>query len=57
VAASATSSLPRSVLDALSGRDGPYYMVRVALPAGGGTAADGLLADVLPPLVAAAGAG
>ena len=57
VAASATSSLPRSALDALSGRDGPYYMVRVAVPAGRGAAADGLLADVLPPLVAAARAG
>lgn len=57
VAASATSSLLSSAWDALSGRDGPYYMVRVAVPAGGGMAADGLLADVLPPLVAAARAG
>jgi hypothetical protein len=56
-AASATSSLPGSAWDALTGRDGPYYMVRVAVPAGSGTAADGLLADVLPPLVAAARAG
>ena len=56
-AASATSSLPGSAWDALAGRGGPYYMVRVAVPASGGTAADGLLADVLPPLVAAARAG
>jgi hypothetical protein len=56
-APSATSSLPGSAWDALTGRDGPYYMVRVAVPAGSGTAADDLLAEVLPPLEAAARAG
>jgi len=56
-AASATSSLLGSAWDVVTGREGPYYMVRVAVPAGGGAAADGLLADVLPPLVADARAG
>jgi hypothetical protein len=56
-AVSAMWSLPGSAWDALTGRDGPYYMVRVTVAAGRGTAADRLLADVLPPLVAAARAG
>jgi hypothetical protein len=56
-APSATSSLLGLAWDALAARDGPYYMVRVAVPAGGGAAAAGLLADVLPPLLADARSG
>jgi hypothetical protein len=51
VAPSGASSLPGSAWDAVSGRDGPYYMVRVSVPAGGGPVADRLLATVLRPLL------
>lgn len=54
VAPSATSSLPGSAWDALSGRAGPYFMVRAAAPAGAGAAADRLLGAVLTPLLATA---
>jgi hypothetical protein len=44
-------------LGVLSGRAGPYYPVRVAVPAGQGEVADRLLAAALPPLAARARAG
>jgi hypothetical protein len=53
VAPSATSSLLAAAWDAVSGRAGPYYMVRVSVPAADGAAADRLLATVLQRLLAA----
>jgi len=54
VAPSSTSSLPGAAWDALTGRAGPYFMVRASVPAGAGAAADGLLAAVLGPLAVTA---
>ncbi|HXM55066.1 MAG TPA: hypothetical protein VOB72_06720 [Candidatus Dormibacteraeota bacterium] len=47
-----TSSPAQTAWSALANRAGPYYMVRVAVPAGRADAADLLLAAVLPPLSA-----
>jgi hypothetical protein len=57
VAASGTDGLLGTAWDALSGRAGPYYMVRVSVPAGDAAAADGLLAGVLTRLSALARTG
>jgi hypothetical protein len=57
VAASGTDGLAGTAWAALSGRAGPYYMVRVSAPAGAGAAVDGLLARVLPRLSDLARAG
>lgn len=57
VVPSGTSAPVPLALGALRGRAGPYYLVRVAVPAGEASVADRLLATVLPPLVAQARAG
>jgi len=51
---SGTSGLPAAAWSVLSGHAGPYYMVRVAVPAADGAAADRLLGLVLPQLLARA---
>jgi hypothetical protein len=45
-----TSALAQTAWSALANRAGPYFMVRVSVPAGRAAAADALLAAVLPPL-------
>jgi hypothetical protein len=45
-----TSSPLATARDAVTGRAGPYYAVRVSVPAGAARSADRLLAEALPPL-------